>query len=466
MSSGNSGYPAGPPGQIARGQLGLCAQGVEPGTCQEVRGGGQRSRARPSSWGGQWGDLVLGGGWGRPDVDFLDRAPGRHRAVDSDPGLSHPALGSPSPVAVIAATMLPPRTALPLTLLLAAGSLGQRARRPSRPLSPISAIQPKANFDAQQVELGGGGGGRRLPRFIGVRPGSPAPSRPPAACPSLQGRGSLWPWPPRVAFCRSRATGLRPPQCRWLPRAQPWPSTPSESCESPAPPGRPASTPAPAPGVAWTGVPRGGRARCASHSTPLGTASAGRCGSSTGPRRSQAASCCKVRRGQWEEGPGLGGGLSRWPGSARLHLPLSSSRRQGASGRGRWGHGLPELRHPVPGTGPEAVGEAVRCVRAGPRAPCTLGPSGRPGSPEAHTHPPGPLLLSGSREVPLQIGPGVGTEPTGTGMGRGQTVAGHVTDMQTLSPEHPAPHPWVPPQESCVSHSPLPPRGRRGPQHL
>lgn len=307
-----------------------------------------------------------------------------------------------------------------------------------------------------------------MPRFIGVRPGSPAPSRPPAACPSLQGRGSLWPWPPRVAFCRSRATGLRPPQCRWLPRAQPWPSTPSESCESPAPPGRPASTPAPAPapGVAWTGVPRGGRARCASHSTPLGTASAGRCGSSTGPRRSQGASCCKVRRGQWEEGPGLGGGLSRWPGSARLHLPLSSSRRQGASGRGRWGHGLPELRHPVPGTGPEAVGEAVRCVRAGPRAPCTLGPSGRPGSPEAHTHPPGPLLLSGSREAPLQIGPGVGTEPTGTGMGRGQTVAGHVTDMQTLSPEHPAPHPWVPPQESCVSHSPLPPRGRRGPQHL
>ncbi|XP_015986497.2 complement component C8 gamma chain isoform X2 [Rousettus aegyptiacus] len=46
--------------------------------------------------------------------------------------------------------MLPPRTALPLTLLLAAGSLGQRARRPSWPLSPISAIQPKANFDAQQ----------------------------------------------------------------------------------------------------------------------------------------------------------------------------------------------------------------------------------------------------------------------------------------------------------------------------
>lgn len=64
MSSGNSGYPAGPPGQIARGQLGLCAQGVEPGSCQEVRGGGQRSRARPSSWGGQWGDLVLGGGLG------------------------------------------------------------------------------------------------------------------------------------------------------------------------------------------------------------------------------------------------------------------------------------------------------------------------------------------------------------------------------------------------------------------
>ncbi|XP_011368218.1 complement component C8 gamma chain isoform X3 [Pteropus vampyrus] len=46
--------------------------------------------------------------------------------------------------------MLFPRTALLLTLLLAAGSLGQRARRPPRPLSPISAIRPKANFDAQQ----------------------------------------------------------------------------------------------------------------------------------------------------------------------------------------------------------------------------------------------------------------------------------------------------------------------------
>ncbi|XP_004423727.1 PREDICTED: complement component C8 gamma chain [Ceratotherium simum simum] len=46
--------------------------------------------------------------------------------------------------------MLPPRTALLLTLLLAAASLGQRARRPPRPPSPISTIQPKANFDAQQ----------------------------------------------------------------------------------------------------------------------------------------------------------------------------------------------------------------------------------------------------------------------------------------------------------------------------
>lgn len=31
-------------------------------------------------------------------------------------------------------------------------------------------------------------------------------------------------------------------------------------------------------------------------------------------------------------------------------------------------------------------------------------------------------------------------------MGGGQAVAGYVTDMQTPSPEHPAPHPWVPPR--------------------
>lgn len=39
------------------------------------------------------------------------------------------------------------RATLLLTLLLASGSLGQRARRP---LSPISTTQPQANFDAQQ----------------------------------------------------------------------------------------------------------------------------------------------------------------------------------------------------------------------------------------------------------------------------------------------------------------------------
>ncbi|XP_012929264.1 complement component C8 gamma chain isoform X1 [Heterocephalus glaber] len=42
------------------------------------------------------------------------------------------------------------RAALLLTLLLASGSLGQRVRRPPRPLSPISTIQPQANFDARQ----------------------------------------------------------------------------------------------------------------------------------------------------------------------------------------------------------------------------------------------------------------------------------------------------------------------------
>ncbi|XP_010607128.1 complement component C8 gamma chain isoform X2 [Fukomys damarensis] len=45
--------------------------------------------------------------------------------------------------------MLYSRATLLLTLLLASGSLGQRARRP---LSPISTTQPQANFDAQQEQ--------------------------------------------------------------------------------------------------------------------------------------------------------------------------------------------------------------------------------------------------------------------------------------------------------------------------
>lgn len=65
---------------------------------------------------------------------------------------------STGPVAVAAVAMLVPRAAPLLTLLLATGSLGQRAQRPPRRPSPISTIQPKASFDAQQVELGGGGG--------------------------------------------------------------------------------------------------------------------------------------------------------------------------------------------------------------------------------------------------------------------------------------------------------------------
>lgn len=47
--------------------------------------------------------------------------------------------------------MLPLKAALPLTLFLFACSLGQRARRPNLAApSPISKIQPKANFDPAQ----------------------------------------------------------------------------------------------------------------------------------------------------------------------------------------------------------------------------------------------------------------------------------------------------------------------------
>ncbi|KAM8943455.1 complement component C8 gamma chain isoform 8-T10 [Lycaon pictus] len=45
--------------------------------------------------------------------------------------------------------MLTPWTALLLTLL-AGGSVSQRARRPPRPASRISTIQPEVNFDAHQ----------------------------------------------------------------------------------------------------------------------------------------------------------------------------------------------------------------------------------------------------------------------------------------------------------------------------
>ncbi|XP_016067300.1 PREDICTED: complement component C8 gamma chain isoform X2 [Miniopterus natalensis] len=46
--------------------------------------------------------------------------------------------------------MLSPRTALLLTLLLAAGFLGLRARKPPKRPSLISTIQPKADFDSLQ----------------------------------------------------------------------------------------------------------------------------------------------------------------------------------------------------------------------------------------------------------------------------------------------------------------------------
>ncbi|XP_070312250.1 complement component C8 gamma chain isoform X3 [Odocoileus virginianus] len=60
-------------------------------------------------------------------------------------------------------------------------------------------------------------------------PSAPSSPRPTLTPSSSQGPGSWWPWPPRVATCRSRAIGPRPPLCTWLLRARPWPSAPSES---------------------------------------------------------------------------------------------------------------------------------------------------------------------------------------------------------------------------------------------
>lgn len=75
-----------------------------------------------------------------------------------------------------ASAMLPPRTALLWTLVLAAGFLGLGARRPPQRPSPISAIQPKAGFDAQQVEPGAGGRRRLAPLRREGQAGSPIPS--------------------------------------------------------------------------------------------------------------------------------------------------------------------------------------------------------------------------------------------------------------------------------------------------
>lgn len=91
--------------------------------------------------------------------------------------------------------MLPPRTALLWTLVLAAGFLGLGARRPPQRPSPISAIQPKAGFDAQQVELGAVG--RR--QFAQLRGGSGR------AAPSPQ---ALTPLPPVCRDLVPRGRGL------------------------------------------------------------------------------------------------------------------------------------------------------------------------------------------------------------------------------------------------------------------
>lgn len=222
-----------------QGPAGKCRVEEAGGGLSRGRGGG-RCLVKQEDQRGLTGLVV--------DVaDFLCQASGRNWTVDSDPGLHRPGLASPSPRTVTASAMLTPRTALLLTLLLAGDSLSQRARRPPQPPSPISTIPPKANFDAQQVQADRWVG--RISPIWGPGPGSPSsPCALTWPAPSLQGRGSLWLWPPRAASCRSRATGLRPLYCVWLPSVQPWLSAPSRSCESPA------RTPAPTLAVAWTRV--------------------------------------------------------------------------------------------------------------------------------------------------------------------------------------------------------------------
>ncbi|XP_054358934.1 complement component C8 gamma chain isoform X1 [Pongo pygmaeus] len=117
--------------------------------CQGPAG---KCRSKLGSRGGwRWGmGLAQGWGWGGKGWTQTSWAGLCDCRVDSVLGLGGATLGLPQSCHPAAATMLPPGTAILLTLLLAAGSLGQRPQRPPRPPSPISTIQPKANFDAQQ----------------------------------------------------------------------------------------------------------------------------------------------------------------------------------------------------------------------------------------------------------------------------------------------------------------------------
>lgn len=297
-----------------------------------------------------------------------------------------------------ASAMLPPRTALLWTLVLAAGFLGLGARRPPQRPSPISAIQPKAGFDAQQVEPGAVGRRQLAPLRREGQAGSPIPSglTPlPPVCRDLvpRGRGLLLSLPagagPPCGGHRSEggAPGCSH-GCQHLP----------EAVSSARPHGHPSPDHPP---VACPAAQGGCPSCCAS---PLpGMASAGRFGSSTETRRSRAASCSEVRQGSRRG--------CRARGGADLTGPaLPSSRREGRCARGRRGDGLPELRHPVPGAGAAAVGEAVRCVLAGALAPCTLGSTGELDQPRWTHSPPPPSLPPGVLTFCQSIG-GSGTHP-------------------------------------------------------
>eukprot|EP00069_Balaena_mysticetus_P000843 bmy_14828T0 len=151
------------------------------------------------------GDRALPGSAGsRSDVQDGHR---QHWTADSDPGLDHPALRLPQACHCRCRRHAAPQDGIPLDSAPGRRLLGSEgSETPSAPV-PHQHHPAQGQLRHSAGRLGGAGAGAH-PAW---QPPSPHARTWPV--PSFQGPGSLWPWPPRAAPCRSRATGLRPPHC-------------------------------------------------------------------------------------------------------------------------------------------------------------------------------------------------------------------------------------------------------------